>query len=35
MVIKDTLINVFFVEMYVNVFFCDKMCVQISEFNSG
>ena len=35
MVIKATIIKVLFAEMYVNVVFCDKICVQRSEFNSG
>ena len=35
MVIKATIIKVLLAEMYVNVFFCDKMCVQRNEFNSG
>ena len=36
MVIKTTIIKVLFAKMYVNVFFfCDKMFVQRSEFNSG
>ena len=35
MVIKATIIKVLFAEMYVNVFFCDKVSVQRSEFNSG
>ena len=32
MVIKATIIKVLFAKMYVNVFFCDKMFVQCSEF---
>ena len=35
MVIKATIIKILFAEMYVNLFFCDKMFVQRSEFNSG
>ena len=35
MVIKATILKVLFAEMYVNVFFGDKMFVQRSEFNSG
>ena len=35
MAIKATIIKVLFAEMYVNVFFCDNMFVQRSEFNSG
>ena len=34
MVIKATIINVWFAEIML-MFFCDKMFVQRSEFNSG